>query len=161
MSMWQRKKIQTVPWPPLILYLESNDSPVKGILLCFCFGLIFNVLDAQIVVKEQPEVALIMEHFIKIGKEEPYFDGWRVKIISTTDRRQLEAVRRKFERMYPEINYVLGHESPYYSLTVGSFEDRIALEPDLNKYKKDFPSSIPFRDKIMKTELFDKPDASY
>lgn len=134
---------------------------MKGLILCLCFGLFSSLLSAQIVVKEQPEVALIMEHFIKIGKEEPYIDGWRVKIISTTDRRELEAVRRKFERMYPEINYVLGHESPYYSLTVGSFEDRIALEPDLVRYKTDFPSSIPFRDKIMKTELFDKSDASY
>ena len=102
---------------------------------------------------ETPEVKEFMEYFIKIGKEEPYIDGWRIKLISTTNRRALESAKWLFERNYPDMVYQLQHEAPYYSMKVGAYESRIDVEPHLNAFKKDFPFAIPFRDKVMKIEL--------
>ncbi len=94
-----------------------------------------------------------MDQFVKTGKEEPYIDGWRIKIISTTDRRALESAKWLFERNYPEMVYELSHEAPYYSMKVGAFETRLDVEPMLVTFKRDFPYAIPYRDKVMKTEL--------
>jgi hypothetical protein len=48
------------------------------------------------------------------------------------------------------------HENPYYSLKVGAFETRLDLEPLLSLFKEDFPDAIPFRDRVMKSELFEE-----
>lgn len=127
------------------------------ILVSLCWWSTSTPSIAQITIQEQPEVSEIMDIFTKVGKEEPYLDGWRIKIISTTDRRQLENTRKLFNTLYPEMPYELAHQSPYYSMIVGAFETRISLEPILNIFKKDFAGAIPFRDRIMKVELFDQP----
>lgn len=107
-------------------------------------------------ISESPKVKSFMENFVKIGKEEPYIDGWRIKVISTTDRRALESAKWVFENKYPDMVYALSHEAPYYSLKVGAFETRLDVEPMLVQFKEDFPLAIPFRDRIMKTELFEQ-----
>lgn len=107
-------------------------------------------------ISESPKVKSFMENFVKIGKEEPYIDGWRIKVISTTDRRALESAKWVFENKYPDMVYSLSHEAPYYSLKVGAFETRLDVEPMLVQFKEDFPLAIPFRDRIMKTELFEQ-----
>jgi hypothetical protein len=109
---------------------------------------------AQSRIEESPKVKSFMEMFMKIGKEEPYIEGWRIKVISTTDRRALESAKWIFDNKYPDLVYSLSHEPPYYSMKVGAFETRIDVEPLLVQFKEDFPLAIPFRDRIMKTELF-------
>ena len=144
----------------LLSKIEFSDMGANGgkkllsTILFSCFSGL--VLLGQIQVKEQPEVSSLMDRFIKIGKEEPYVEGWRIKIISTTDRRELERTIQLFESKYPEIVYSRSHESPHYSLKVGAFETRFDVEPYLVMFKKDFPLTIPFRDKITKTELFNQ-----
>ena len=110
----------------------------------------------QIELEEQPEVQKLMDDFVKIGKEEPYIEGWRIKVISTTDRRELERARGLFRWKYPEIKARMKHESPHYSLIVGAFETRFDVEPYLVLFKQDFPLTIPYRDKIVKSELFEQ-----
>ncbi len=112
----------------------------------------FSPLFGQII-EETLEVKTLMQNFEKIGKEQLYVEGWRIKIISTTDRRALEKAKWLFEQKYPDLVYSLSHEAPYYSMKVGAFEDRIDVEPMLVLFKEDFPLAIPFRDKVTKTEL--------
>lgn len=95
-----------------------------------------------------------MNKYEKLGKEEETINGWRIKLISTTNRRELERTRYLFQRDYPNIAYSQSHENPYYSLKVGAFETRVDLEPQLVRFKFDFPQAIPFRDRISKSELF-------
>lgn len=95
-----------------------------------------------------------MEHYENTGKQDELIDGWRIKLISTTNRRKLENAKYLFEREYPEINGMTDYENPYYSLKVGAYETRYDLEPMLVQFKRDFREAIPFRDKILKSELF-------
>lgn len=95
-----------------------------------------------------------MEHYERIGKEDDAINGWRIKLVSTTDRRKLESTKYKFERNYPNIHSATDYENPYYSLKAGAFESRYDVEPFLVKFKIDFREAIPFRDKILKSELF-------
>ncbi len=96
-----------------------------------------------------------MQRYESEGKAELAIDGWRIKIVSTTDRRKLENVKALFEREYSDYSYSTNYENPYYSLKVGAFETRYDLEPHLARFKIDFREAIPFRDRIDKTELFD------
>lgn len=118
-----------------------------ALAICCCVN-----LNAQQII-ETPEVGQFMDYFVKIGKQEPYIDGWRIKLISTTDRRALDNAKQLLEKNYPNMVYELEHEAPYYSMKVGAYETRIDVEPHLASFKEDFPFAIPFRDKVMKIEL--------
>ncbi len=126
---------------------------MKTIISLFALALCCSVnTNAQQII-ETPEVGQFMDYFVKIGKQEPYIDGWRIKLISTTDRRALESAKWLLEKNYPNMVYELEHEAPYYSMKVGAYETRIDVEPHLASFKEDFPFAIPFRDRVMKIEL--------
>lgn len=128
-----------------------------GIRFLILIALIFatDSIAAQVTFNEQQAVKRLMDYYESQHRSEPSIDGWRIKIISTTDRRELERAKGKFERYYPQYACVQNYEAPYYSLKYGAFETRLDVEPLLVQFKKDFPNAIPFRDKILKSELFD------
>ena len=122
------------------------------ILMCFLVPLLGY---SQISFTEQSEVKNLMERYISLGKSEDQIDGWRIKLVSTTDRRKMESTRYRFQSAFPEMKAYSKYENPYYSLTAGAFETRFDLEPMLVKIKETLPAAIPFRDRIEKTELFE------
>ena len=126
---------------------------IRLALLTFFCLLIFRS-EAQVFIQEEPEVARLMNAFIDQGKAESYVNGWRIKIISTTDRRAMENAKYGFQRDYPSYPATQSYENPYYSLKAGAFETRFDLEAVLSMIKRDYPTALPFRDKILKTELF-------
>ena len=109
----------------------------------------------QIDIQEDAKVSSLMNRYELMGKEESYINGWRIKIISTTNRRSFERAESLLRSYYPNQVYVADYENPYYSIKLGAFETRFDVEPFLTKFKEDFPDAIPFRDRIMKTELFE------
>ena len=113
-----------------------------------------HIANGQVTFNEQSSVKQLMDYFTNQHRSEATIEGWRIKIISTTDRRALESAKGKFDSYYPELDCVQDYEAPYYSLKYGAFETRLDLEPRLVQFKKDFPNAIPFRDKILKSELF-------
>lgn len=115
---------------------------------------LFQEVCGQINIQEESKVSRLMNMYETLGNEEDYISGWRIKLISTTNRRELESTRYLFRREYPEMEYSQSHENPYYSLKVGAYETRVDLEPMLVRFKVDFPQAIPFRDRILKSELF-------
>lgn len=125
------------------------------LLLLLPIFLFTHLADAQVTFNEQNSVKQLMDYFTNQHRSEPTIDGWRIKIISTTDRRALERAKAKFDQYYTELSCVQNYEAPYYSLKYGAFETRLDLEPMLVQFKEDFPNAIPFRDKILKSELFD------
>lgn len=124
----------------------------------FIFFLLFITLGysspAQVFFSEDVKIKILMDQYEDLGKSEEFIDGWRIKLISTTNRREMENARYRLQRSYPDVLYTMSHENPYYSLKVGAFETRFDVEPLLAQFKEDFSGAIPFRDKIMKTELF-------
>ncbi len=124
---------------------------VLFVILSFLCSSIF----AQVRFNEESKVQALMHRYEQEGRAEASINGWRIKLISTTNRRAWENAERKFKDMYPDYNYSNSYENPYYSLKVGAFETRYDLEPYLQRFKDDFREAIPFRDRIKKTELFE------
>lgn len=97
----------------------------------------------------------IIELYESTGKSEEYIEGWRIKLVSTTDYRKLDRIEYQFAQRNLDLSFTSEYENPYYSIKVGAFESRFALEPILALLKKDFREALPFRDKILKSELFE------
>jgi len=95
-----------------------------------------------------------MERYELDGHRDLHIDGWRIKLISTTNRREFENAKYLFESKYPDHQLTTQYENPYYSIKVGAYETRFDLESWLVRLKEEFRGAIPFRDKILKEDLF-------
>ena len=119
------------------------------VVLCFTA----NSLSAQVVINEEPSVTRLMQVYKSNNVQETMIRAWRIQIIATTDRSQMDAANRKFERIYPHIDYSWQHNPPYYQVQVGAYEKKEDLEAFLLQLKRDFPSAVPIQDDIKKTDL--------
>ena len=113
-------------------------------------------LHGQSVINEEPEVEAMMNNFISKHKINDSIRGWRIQIITTDNRRRMEAARGKFSVMYPDIPIKWQHESPYYKVQIGAYEKKMDLQGFLLKLKEDFPTAIPVLDNVYKSELINK-----
>lgn len=111
-------------------------------------------IEAQnITVNEDPAITQMMNKYLMENRSSNLVKGWRIQIITTSDRRAMERARSKFASMYPVMRSEMEHVSPYYKIKVGAWEDKLALHAFLLELKRDFPSAIPVMDDIPKTEL--------
>ncbi len=125
------------------------------LILLLIFSFLFSGISAQVIFSEEPKVQALMHRYEKEGRSESSINGWRIKLISTTDRRKWESAKSQFRSLFPDYNVSSSYENPYYSLKVGAYETRYDLESFLQRFKVDFREAIPFRDRIEKTELFE------
>lgn len=119
-------------------------------------GLLLSVylsISAQISFSEDPKITALLDRYHTESTQDVHLDGWRIKLVSTTNRREFDDVKYLYQAKFPQSNYVQSYENPYYSIKVGAYATRYDLEPHLLRLKEVFPQAIPFRDKIEKTEL--------
>ena len=118
------------------------------ILLLFSAGLM-----GQVTINEEPAITEVMQKYIHNNLQNPTVRAWRIQILTTNDRREMEDGIKKFEMLYPDIQYTWEHNPPYYQVRIGAYELREDLEATLLMLKNHFPSSLPVQDEMKKTEL--------
>ena len=94
-----------------------------------------------------------MQQFVNDVKANESIKAWRIQIITTDDRREMEAAKSTFSAMYPGMNLEWKHVAPYYQVRVGYFENKNKLMPFLLELKKTFPSATPVYDHVSKRAL--------
>ncbi|MEY2905412.1 MAG: hypothetical protein RJA52_1428 [Bacteroidota bacterium] len=105
---------------------------------------------------EEPGVKKVMEHYISIFKNKPYLEGWRVQIISTTDRTVMENIRSQVEQQFPDLSVKWEHTSPYFRIKLGAYPTKLLATQALYIIKKDYPTAYLVMDnKIEPKELFE------
>jgi hypothetical protein len=107
----------------------------------------------KVIIKESQAIKAFMEQFIKKNKENKTISGWRVQIVSTDDRREMDQIRSKFIGLYPDEPLTWKHVSPYYQVRVGAFKTKSEMMPFLYELKKIFPTAIPVQENIDKFDL--------
>ena len=121
------------------------------------FTLLFSTMSGQgqgkVVFEEPSNVSQAFEHFIQKNRAEPTIRGWRIQIISTDDRREMENIRGRFTALYPGIPTAWKHVSPYYHIRVGAYRTKNEMMQFLTEIKKEFPAAIPVQDDIQKYDL--------
>lgn len=117
--------------------------------------LFFSMVSGQgnVTVNTSPAINQMMDKFTSTNRAETKIKGWRIQIITTDDRRKMEAARGKFSGLYPDVDVQWNHVAPYYRVKVGAYENKMQLMGFLIDLKKDFPGVIPVMDNIKKSEL--------
>ena len=123
--------------------------------LLFLSGVALASLAAQsIQVKADPAITQMEARFVESNRATPATTGWRVQILATTDRQQLDVVRQNFQYRYPNVSVDWVHSKPYYKLRAGAFATK--LEAMRLKYilQRDFDGLYLVRDdNIQRSDL--------
>jgi hypothetical protein len=125
-----------------------------SIITILCFVGLSEISGQKYVhVQTSTSVDEMMKRFVENGKSNETIKAWRIQIITTNDRREMELAKANFSSMYPDINIDWKHVSPYYQVRVGFYENKNKLMPFLLDLKKTFPSATPVYDNINKRAL--------
>ena len=122
------------------------------LVICAFFSLIC-INEAQVQINESSDISRVMDAYKMKSQERDFIDGWRIQIINTDDRRQMESARSLFGARYPYLKMTWEHVQPYYKVKVGAYKTKLELESFLRELKTDFPRAIPVRDRIYKSEF--------
>lgn len=106
-----------------------------------------------VTIKASSSIDKMMDKFIENGKANEKIKAWRIQIITTDNRREMEQTLALFEAMYPGVSRDWKHVSPYYQVRVGYYENKNKLMPFLLELKKKFPTATPVYDDINKKTL--------
>jgi hypothetical protein len=127
----------------------------RHFIACVVLLMTFHSLAGQGNVKVETSLSVdrFMEKFVINGKSAETIKAWRIQIITTDDRREMENAKSTFSAMYPGMNVEWKHVAPYYQVRVGYFENKNKLMPFLLDLKRTFPSATPVYDNVSKRAL--------
>ena len=122
-------------------------------LIPFCFICLSICTGQNVVLNQSSTLSDVMSEYEKRSKAEKEVDGWRIQIITTDDRRKMEAAKTNFETLYPDIYLKWEHIVPYYKIKIGAYKTKLELQAFLQELREEFPSAFPIPDRVKKTEL--------
>lgn len=100
----------------------------------------------EVLVNEGPSVSDLMNTWVAANRKNTGIDGWRVQVLSTTDRVQADAAKLKFSSEFPAIYADWVHEKPYYKVRVGACRTRMEALALINEIKDYYPGAYPAKD---------------
>lgn len=104
----------------------------------------------NISVKEEPLISQMLERFSQLNRSVSTINGWRVQILATPDRQQLESARQVFQYKYPNIDVDWVHTNPWYKLYVGAFANKLDAMRLQYLLKRDYPNAYLVRDNTVR-----------
>lgn len=104
-------------------------------------------------VDEGTVVKSVKRQYLSYYRNLDKIDGWRILVFSTSNRRELDKLLRKFKRLFPGISHDWVYESPYYRLRVGAYLTRLEARHALKRYKQEFSTAIEVQEKIPKEDF--------
>ncbi len=108
----------------------------------------------QVVIVEDPGVTKMMEQYTQENKARQALDGWRVQILATPDRQNLDKSLQVFQSRFPNLTADWVHHNPYYKIRVGAFATKLEAMRLLYLLKPEYPGAYLVSDNKMKpTEL--------
>lgn len=129
---------------------HQNSNRLKTIILSMLWIVVpVSYCFAQI--DEDPQITSLMNRWKSYNLEHQELSGYRIQIMASVDRRQMESLKRNFENKYPEYPVVFIHNEPFYHLKVGAFLTMQKTQAFLKKMQHDYPQAIPVTD-ILKVE---------
>jgi len=112
---------------------------------------LFSHMNGQLI--ESTEITSLMDRWKSYNLEHQELTGYRIQILATVDRRQMENARHKYENLYPEYPIHTTHNDPYYQLKTGAFLTMQKAQAFLKMLQKEYPAAIPVTDEIKVDEL--------
>lgn len=101
----------------------------------------------EVQLNEDPAAARLFQAWVRANRANPRIAGWRVQIMSSTDRQMIETAKTRFRQQFPEVPADWYHEPPYYKLRVGAFRNRAEAAAFIAGVLKDaYPGAYPAQD---------------
>ena len=113
-------------------------------LSLICFPAFSNAQEIQL--NADPAIEQMVKTWVNQNRVNPRVEGWRLQILSTTDRQRVETGKIQFLNLYPAIPADWVHEKPYYKLRVGAFLTRQEAMSFLAEIKDGYPGAYPAKD---------------
>jgi hypothetical protein len=120
-----------ITFPLLLLVLLSSSTALQG---------------QKVVLLEDSPVRDLMDTWIQSNRVESVISGWRVQVLASTDREQVETAKTRFLTRYPDVPADWVHEKPYYKLRVGAFANRLEARSFIVFIQDNFPGAYPAKD---------------
>ena len=114
------------------------DVMKKSIFYLLLFLFLSQVLNSQnVVINEDFQVAQMLNRHIDANKSRTVMDGWRIQILSTSDRAKVEEMKSTFRATFPQYTVDWIHIKPNYKLRAGAFSTKLDAMEALNQIKLD------------------------
>lgn len=102
-----------------------------------------------IVVNKDPRIEMLIQKQIQINEvttreRRRVVPGYRIQVISTTDRNKAIDAKTKIYKAFPELKPYFLYQSPYYRLKVGNFITREEAGEYISALSRQFPGGGVF-----------------
>ena len=124
---------------------------VRPLMILCGLLMVWSAIHGQLI--ESPEITSMVERWKTYNLDHQELTGYRIQILATVDRRQMETVRHKFENNYPDFPIHTTHNDPYFQLQTGAFLTMQKAQAFLKMLQKEYPAAIPVTDEIKVDEL--------
>jgi hypothetical protein len=103
----------------------------------------------SVIVNKDPRIDLLIKKQIQINEattreRRRMVPGFRIQVISTTDRNKAIEAKTKIYKVFPELKPYFLYQSPYYRLKVGNFLTREEAQEYINTLSREFPGGGVF-----------------
>ena len=126
----------------------------KGSLSILFFLVFFTLGNAQIR-SESETIVHLMDTLQMTYKFQNKVKGWRIQIVNTNDRRELEQTRQQFHQQFPGLKTIWTYQAPFYILKVGAFHTKLDSYPLYKRIKEEYTSSFLILDDMTLSEIFE------
>lgn len=121
------------------------------IISCFALAILFpavSPLNAQkgLVIREDQDVKQFIDQSLEKIKANEKVSSWRVQVLATNDRAEVETQQKSIELKYPGIDIDWTHDRPVYKLRMGYYPTRVKAMELLYLLKADFPTAFIVQD---------------
>ncbi len=107
---------------------------ISSVLFCLFFlANIFCYAQTNIIIKQDPAIQKLIERHIELNATVKRVTGWRIQLISNSDRDEVNRTKAQFLTTHPNAKTYLTYQQPYFKLRVGDFADK----NEAYKYMKD------------------------
>jgi septal ring-binding cell division protein DamX len=116
---------------------------MKAFYTLFLLFWAFTGTAQEVQLNEDPGISKLYSAWLNDNRTNPRISGWRVQIMASTDRQQIEQGYNQFRQRYSEIPAAWIQEKPYYKLRVGAFRSRqeaLAFIANLPDYTGAYPA---------------------
>ncbi len=101
-----------------------------------------------------PSIERLSENYQTYFREADDLSGWRVQLLASSNRSQVEQVRAAFVRKYPQYKVDWEYTEPFYRLRVGAFASRLEANALLVQIRNDYPGAVLTRVSNLRTSDF-------
>jgi len=123
-------------------------------VLLLGFGLVCTTARSQnnIEVSYDEAVRKLVRQFVETNKSHKHVEGWRIQVLSTTDRMKVESTLREFRYRFPYIPADWTHDKPYYKLQAGAFAHKLDAIRVLHLVQQDYPGAYLAKDQQIRPQ---------